>query len=82
MQLMETTDNDHVKSSEMHEHICHQPKKASNSGNMGDATKQVIIVIKSSKLVVRRFNILGGIMASMSCVQIVGMNNSHVIAQA
>ena len=49
---------------------------------MGDATKQAIIVIKSSKLVVRRFNVLEGIMASMSCVQIVGMNNAHDIAQA
>ena len=47
---------------------------------MGDATKQAIIVIKSNKLVVQRCNILEGIMAIISCVQIVGMNNSHVIA--
>ena len=49
---------------------------------MGDATKQVIIVIKSSKLVVRRCNVLEGIMASMSCVQIVGIYNAHDISQA
>ena len=48
----------------------------------GDVTKQAIIAIKSSKLVVRRCNILGGIIASMSWVQIVCMNNSHDIAQA
>ena len=49
---------------------------------MGDATKQAIIVIKSRKLVVRRCNILEGIMASMSCVQIVVMNNAHDISKA
>ena len=32
----------------------------------GDVTKQEIIVIKSSKLVVRRCNLLEGIMSSMS----------------
>ena len=48
----------------------------------GDATKQAIIAISSSKLVVRRCNILEEIMASMSWVQIVCMNNSHDIAQA
>ena len=49
---------------------------------MGDATKQAIIVINSSKLVVQRCNILEGIIASMLCVQIVGMNNGHDISQA
>ena len=49
---------------------------------MGDAIKQAIMVIKSSKLVVRGCNILEGIMASMSWVQIVCTNNSHDIAQA
>ena len=44
--------------------------KASNHGD------------KFNKLVVRRCNILEGIMASMSWVQIVCMNNSHDIAQA
>src|SRR3954467_10344917 len=34
---------------------------------MDDATKQEIIEIKSSKLVVRRCNVLEGIMANMSC---------------
>ena len=49
---------------------------------MGDATKQVIIVIKSSKLVVRRCNILEVIMAMMSWVQIVGIYNAHDMSQS
>ena len=31
-QLMDTRDNDQDISCERHEHICHQPKKASNNG--------------------------------------------------
>ena len=57
-------------------------QESNEEWNMGDATKQAIMVINSSKLVVRRCNILEEIMASMSWVQIVCMNNSHDIAQA
>ena len=49
---------------------------------MGDAAKQAIIVIKSSKIVVQRCNVLEVLMAIMSWVQIVSMNNAHDISQA
>ena len=47
---------------------------------MGDATKQEIIAIKSSKLVVRRCNVLEEIMAVMSCEKIIGIGNALHIA--